>query len=241
MFEYTVEKIKSFNLQYSKVHLFSGGICIVCTAGILMFLACLNRSDRTAIKPPTAIVSFDTIEKEDVAQPEPVEEHIETPADTHRDPLDLPAPPMPAVSVAAPEFKSSASPLLSTNVPATEFPQYTAITSIESLSDLVPSKHNFLPPGRGLNQGPVMITPPNLKMFYPRRAQRKGIEGTTRFRLIIDSSGKVTEVEILDSRPENIFEEAARRLARSLRFRPALREERPVPCRVQTRIDWKLE
>ncbi|MFO8014402.1 MAG: energy transducer TonB [Phycisphaerae bacterium] len=91
------------------------------------------------------------------------------------------------------------------------------------------------------SRGPVLIRPPDLSAYYPRRARMRGTTGATRVRLTVDSDGRVTAVEVLESSPAGVFEHAARRVGRSLSFRPALREGRPVPARATLRLVWRLE
>jgi len=91
------------------------------------------------------------------------------------------------------------------------------------------------------SRGPVLLRPPDLSDYYPRRAQMRGTTGATRLRLTVDSGGRVAEVEVLDATPTGVFEHAARRVGRALTFRPALRNGRPVPARVTLRLVWRLE
>jgi protein TonB len=91
------------------------------------------------------------------------------------------------------------------------------------------------------SRGPVLIRPPDLSEYYPRRARMRGTTGSTRIRLTVDADGRVTAVEVLESSPAGVFEHAARRVGRSLSFRPALREGKAVPARVTLRLVWRLE
>lgn len=81
----------------------------------------------------------------------------------------------------------------------------------------------------------------DLERFYPRAARLRGLTGSTRVRLGIGADGAVTAVTVLASQPEGVFEAAAERLARSLRYRPALRAGAPVPSEVETVITWTLQ
>ena len=90
-------------------------------------------------------------------------------------------------------------------------------------------------------RGPALIRPPDLSAYYPYRARVKGLTGKTRARLTIDRSGKVTKVEILSSSPSGVFEQAARRVCRSLRFQPALRDGAPIRARASMALNWRLE
>ena len=48
-----------------------------------------------------------------------------------------------------------------------------------------------------------------IKPPYPKQALRMGVEGKVRVRLLIDGTGKVTEVTILESTPKGIFDKTA--------------------------------
>ncbi len=91
------------------------------------------------------------------------------------------------------------------------------------------------------SRGPVLLRPPDLSAYYPRRARMRGTTGRTQIRLTVDADGRVTGVEVLSSTPSGVFEQAARRVGRSLSFRPALRRGNPVPARVTLRLVWRLE
>jgi len=91
------------------------------------------------------------------------------------------------------------------------------------------------------SRGPILMRPPDLSEYYPRRARMRGTTGATRLRLTVDADGRVRDVEVLASSPAGVFEHAARRVGRSLAFRPALRDGRPVPARVTLRLVWRLE
>ncbi|MBL7140853.1 MAG: energy transducer TonB [Planctomycetes bacterium] len=91
------------------------------------------------------------------------------------------------------------------------------------------------------SRGPVLMRPPDMSEYYPRRARMQGLTGTSHIRLTVDADGRVTDVEVLDSSPPGAFEQAALRVGRSLAFRPALRDGQPVPARVTLRLIWRLE
>jgi protein TonB len=58
---------------------------------------------------------------------------------------------------------------------------------------------------------------------YPAAAFSGGVTGVVRLQLKIDSSGALREVRVLEARPAGVFEEAALKAARELRFKPAIR------------------
>lgn len=91
------------------------------------------------------------------------------------------------------------------------------------------------------SRGPTLLGQPSLADYYPRRALLRGITGRTRLRLALDAQGRVRDVLVLTSEPEGVFDHAARRVGRVLRFRPAVREGRCVPAVACLSIVWKVE
>jgi protein TonB len=65
-------------------------------------------------------------------------------------------------------------------------------------------------------------------MQYPERALAQGISGRVTLRLLIDRKGVLRDVRVLDAEPAGVFEEAALKSVRSLIFRPAMRNGKPV-------------
>ena len=63
---------------------------------------------------------------------------------------------------------------------------------------------------------PLQRPPPK----YPRQAQKKGVEGYVVLSLLIDNSGQVQDIMVVDSHPQQIFEDSALDAIRSWVFRP---------------------
>lgn len=80
----------------------------------------------------------------------------------------------------------------------------------------------------------------DLDRYYPRAAKARAITGTSRIRSRIDAQGRVLAVEILDSRPAGVFDQAAERLGLAQRYAPARRGGRAVPTILDTVIAWKI-
>lgn len=75
--------------------------------------------------------------------------------------------------------------------------------------------------GSEVDQRAVATNTPDIE--YPERAFAAGTSGTVRLRLVIDHRGVLREASVLEALPAGVFEEAALKAARSLKFRPALR------------------
>ncbi len=105
-----------------------------------------------------------------------------------------------------------------------------------------PSSAADLPARLALGPGdapPELLTPINLERFYPRPALRRAIAGVTRLQLEIGTDGTVRRCDILSSEPAGEFDDAARRLGMSLRFRPERRDGRAVPSVMVHSIQWQ--
>ena len=76
---------------------------------------------------------------------------------------------------------------------------------------------------------------------YPDAARRRSQEGTLRAMLKIDDLGRVQSVEVVEAQPPGVFEEAALEALRQARFRPAMKDGRPVRFQATLRVDFKLE
>lgn len=74
---------------------------------------------------------------------------------------------------------------------------------------------------------------------YPRLAQRLGLEGSVLLRLAIDTSGKLTRVEVINGAGNGFDEEAIQAIKRSS-FSPALQNGRPVSCLALLKIRFQL-
>ena len=162
----------------------------------------------------------------------------------------LPAPPMPEMP--APALRLPAPPTLEMP-PSASFPAGVPLYSAEPAADAslsggiwpsgapgppaAPSSPRAGPAGRA----PSVIEPPDLSSFYPRRARVRGITGKTTIRLTVTADGRVADVQVLAGTPGGTFEAAARRVGRSLRFRPALRDGKPVAATTTLELVWRLE
>jgi TonB family protein len=91
------------------------------------------------------------------------------------------------------------------------------------------------------DEPPVMIAALDLRRYYPRQAVARDIEGETVIRLVLDANGVITESSILSSTPEGVFEDAALRMAKQFRFRPAQRGGQNVPAIFTQTISWHLD
>ena len=76
---------------------------------------------------------------------------------------------------------------------------------------------------------------------YPSAAERKHIQGLVNIAFTVDAQGRVGKLEVLDSQPPGIFDEAAIASARRWRFVPGKVEGKPVNTRCSIAIRFRLE
>lgn len=90
----------------------------------------------------------------------------------------------------------------------------------------------------GTSDGPfiVKMSPP----IYPKFARKMGKEGRVLLSMIIDESGKLLQVQVLEKAGYGFDEAAVEAVQKSL-FKPALLNGRPICCRARLPIRFRLE
>ena len=94
-----------------------------------------------------------------------------------------------------------------------------------------------------LEQAPRLLRQPSrldLRALYPEAARREGLEANVKVELLLDDSGAVREVRIVEGAGGG-FDEAAQRLARLLAFSPGTRGGRPVAVRYAWTFKFRLD
>lgn len=76
---------------------------------------------------------------------------------------------------------------------------------------------------------------------YPKAAKQRGIQGHVVLSLLIDTDGSVDKVQVLESVPAGVFDDAAIVGIRSWRFSPAIYQGAPVKTWVKQKIRFGLE
>jgi len=75
---------------------------------------------------------------------------------------------------------------------------------------------------------------------YPDRAYDRKLEGWVELEFLVDSSGAVKNISIIQSEPERIFDSAAVKAVRQWKFEPAERAGAPVESQERRRLVFKL-
>ena len=80
----------------------------------------------------------------------------------------------------------------------------------------------------------------NLRALYPEAARRDGLEANLRVELLVDETGAVREVRIVEGGGAG-FDPAVERLARLLAFSPGTRGGRAVAVRYPWTFKFRLD
>lgn len=79
-----------------------------------------------------------------------------------------------------------------------------------------------------------------LRREYPANLRRAGIEGRVLLWLYVDESGRVIRSQVKETSGSERLDEAAMRVADSMRFRPARNMDRPTAVWVQQWISFRI-
>jgi len=77
-------------------------------------------------------------------------------------------------------------------------------------------------------------------MTYPPRARAQGIEGYVDFSVLIGITGEIEQIEIVESSPQGVFDEAALQGIQQWRFDPATYQGQAVRAWARQRIRFDL-
>jgi len=83
---------------------------------------------------------------------------------------------------------------------------------------------------------PIVRVPPQ----YPYGARERGIEGAVQIRMLVTTDGTVGDIQILEARPQGVFEDAVRRTVPQWKFAPGKVQGKPVTAWVVTTIHFDL-
>jgi TonB family protein len=88
---------------------------------------------------------------------------------------------------------------------------------------------------------PVSVTgSPDVGLYYPDEARRSGSTGRVLVRLYIDDTGCAKKFEVVESAGDPTLDDAALRYAEGMRFRPALKDGKPVASEPKVPVNFAL-
>ena len=123
-------------------------------------------------------------------------------------------------------------------------PAMPASPAVEQASPLLPALEIPLLedptwyPAKQVDVHPTALYP--IKPGYPEKGVELGVDGKVVLLLLIDETGLVKEVSVMEAEPEGVFEESALVAFRNARFAPAQKNGRAVKSRVLIRVSYEL-
>lgn len=81
---------------------------------------------------------------------------------------------------------------------------------------------------------PVRVEAPR----YPGRAHRRGIEGYVTVEFVVDTNGRTRNVRVVESEPNDVFDQSARNAVRRWEFEPRIVDGRPAATELRQTIDF---
>lgn len=219
-------------------------IAVVVNAGLLVGLSWASRQLVEVVEQPPLASTVTTI-----IQPPPEPEKISEPA---------PVPAAAAALAATPSLPAIDLAPASLDPTALHLPAPDVALPLIALPAAIPAFHGEPSVGHGRGGGvsdaailaPVigatdepaeLLTPINLNRFYPRDARRRRVEGETVIVLTLDDKGVVTGCTVAQSSPPTVFDAAADDLGRTLRFRAARWQGKPVASSCRLKLMWRVE
>ena len=182
-----------------------------------------QQKEEQTVKVPVAEVPM-------VEEPVTAEPTLEAPA------AEVPVAEAPVAEAPVAEATSEESPIAS-DAQSGNKPSQESTGDTSSASDMTGM---VLPEGQSLKHPPHPLK--RVSPRYPERCRRLNIEGFVVLRFTIDAHGIVTEPSVHQSTPPEVFDNAALRAIRQWRFEPGRDDTgKPIPCRLQLRIDFKME
>ncbi len=100
------------------------------------------------------------------------------------------------------------------------------------------------PPTAPVDGGQPVVTPPALTHFvpavYPPEAEAAGVAGSVTFSIVIDETGKVGAIKVLDPGPHPKFAAAAEQAVKQFQFSPAVINGKPTAVEIEYRYEFVL-
>ena len=236
----------SFGL--SKPALFVILLVAMLLAGITFFM--LPALDALSAKPPE-VLEYHPVKTVAMVPQRPPKPVAEEPVKPQREPVSVTAPrprpqlEMPKTSLPRPRLSLRTSFNLPLPAPdlTMDFQVAQEVSPLPAQVESAPSSlepHGVRPTFEGdeVDSLPEAISRPQPQ--FPYRAKIRGIRGKVVVEFVVDEEGRVADAAILSAEPSGYFEETTLTTLRKWRFKPALKESRPVPTRMRTTIDFQL-
>jgi protein TonB len=111
------------------------------------------------------------------------------------------------------------------------------VSSAQQDLDADLAKQNFM---RNLVPAGQLTLLKTVQPAYPIKAQNSKVEGWVDLEFTVSETGKVQDVTVRATSVPGVFEDAAVKAVNQWRYRPNLRDAKPVPVRTQIRLRFTL-
>jgi periplasmic protein TonB len=148
-------------------------------------------------------------------------------------PRDLPPPPPPVDLKEKPPVQVIA-PDINITVPIEAPPPIQNVTT--KATPPPPPAPRAVTPGTPIKP----ISMPDVHDYYPEQARRDGQEGRAQVKVCVGSNGKVQSAEVATTSGFPALDEAATKVAKAARFKPATSEGKPVDSCATLPVKFEL-
>jgi protein TonB len=148
-------------------------------------------------------------------------------------PKDLPPPPPPVDLKERPPVQVVA-PDINITVPVEAPPPIQQVTT-QPRVEPPPPPRAIIPTTQAK---PTYI--PDVAEYYPDQSRRAGQEGRTSVKICLDASGKIQSADVTQSSTFPALDEAAIKVAKAFRFKPAVAEGKPVASCLTLPVKFEL-
>lgn len=196
-------------------------LAAIVTAGLLFLMSLFIKDEEVKVEkePPRVSIDDVTIPKK---KPEPTPEKLK--------------PPQPPAIEPTPEKSGE---VIETNNTAAE--TETMAVFDPDINVALPGELGEMPDMDFTQESeavPMFRTQPN----YPIVAQQRGLEGWVLLKYDVDTSGALSNIDVLDSEPRRIFDKEAVRALKKWKFKPAMTNGQPIASVGQTvKIEFNMD
>jgi protein TonB len=154
--------------------------------------------------------------------------------DTEVETLSRRKPPPPPAQPPAPQKMKVATEAVKTDMTAMEIPTLNLSASVSG-----GPMGGTMGTGAAMFDGdllPLQRIPPQ----YPRDAARGGITGWVQLEVLVNADGSVRSAKVLDAKPRGIFEASAVQAVMRWKFKPKIKDGKPVEQKGSQKIEFNL-
>ena len=224
---------------------FYSALAVALNLALFQFMAWLVAQQRLGIKPILHAHLIDFVRVPQAEEPPP----------SSRPRAEPPPPPQPKTAPTAPAQPSAPLPANVRQLPLPVPGLKIDVPLSVDVGVAVPSLPSVLVEGEpGAVPGPVRIPPPKpgfiwateltplvrTPPLYPPQAKRRGIEGEVVVEFTVTARGEVKEPRIIESRPPGVFDRAVLATVKRWRFKPKMKDGKPVAVRARQRLVFRL-